>query len=239
MKKKAKEYRAPIIAGIAAVIFALILFLVVIPLYRNAEEIGRSAGQTAGNAAGKAIGSFEGITTEIPKGLKDGEAEGLSAKDITAEITNQIQEIGKLQVLKAGISMDDEQKVGSEFEAVYLYLAEAVFSVDLTEAAIDRTEDMITITLPPPVVELYIDDQKTEEIVLWQKNRFSGSTEKGLKAYVNSRGQIDKEAAEKINNYEMLRDMAEQSAKTQLGILVGAICGEEVTLNIQFEGEEG
>lgn len=226
--------------GIAAVL-ALLVFVIIAawPFYKKAENIGKAVGETSGKAAGKAVGSVEGITERIPQGLGDGKEQGLSAEDIEIDIPEKIQAIGVLEILAASVRLDDYLKIADDYSAIYVYKADAIFSVDLQNAVIEKSGGKVTVALKEPQVSFYINEEATEKVAEWQKRFYSGRTEDGYRAYINSRAEIEKRAPEEIRNYAALMELAEDSARRQLTILVESICGEAEEVEIVFtkEGE--
>lgn len=218
-------------------IVSLILFIVVVPFYCNAREYGRRFGEATENIVGKAVGSYKGITEKIPEGREAGKKEGLSAKDINVEVV-QIQSIGKLEVLEAKVALEDKLTIGDDYLGLFVYHGTAVFAVDLQEAKITDYDDKVEIDLALPEVDLNIDDSETEKIDEWQKHFYSGSADKGYQAEMNSRKIIENASKDKIINYNDIMEQAKDSAKKQVGYLVGAICGETKSVSVSFMQEE-
>lgn len=121
--------------------------------------------------------------------------------------------------MEAKVRLDDSHKIGEKYSAIYIYKADAVFAVDLQEAEIVEEGAQITIRVKKPDLTFYIDEAETEKLAEWQKNFFSGSTEDGYKAYMNSRIEMEKKSAEEIANYDTLMDMAQESAKSRSSFL--------------------
>lgn len=233
-----KRHRAAIFLVVIGVLAVCISLMFVIPFYIQAAEIGRKVGEDGGKIAGVAVGSFQGITKEIPEGWEDGKQQGLSAEDTEVDVIERIEEIGRLEVLAASVRLDDYLKIADDYSAIYVYKADAIFSVDLKNAEIHREGDNVMIVLGNPAVDFYINEEDTEKIAEWQRRFYSGKTADGYTAYINSRAEIEKKAPEEIKNYDTLMDLAKDSAKNQLGILVRSVCGEGFAVEILFkEGE--
>lgn len=230
-----KRYFIPLtIFGLLLAIFVFFVW----PVYQKAAEIGKMVGETGGRAAGIAVGSFQGITEGIPKGWEDGKEQGLSAKDTEVDVIEKIEEIGMLEVMVASVRLDDTLKIADDYSAVYVYKADAVFSVNLKDAGIQKESGKIIITLEKPSVEFYINETATEKVAEWQRHFYSGKTEDGYVAYINSRAEIERKAPEEIRNYDTLINLANDSAKMQLNILVKTVCGEDTVIEILFAGEK-
>lgn len=211
--------------GIAVAILLVFIF-VALPIYRNAEQIGEEAGKLSGQAVGTAVGSFKGVTEKYPKGLEDGKAEGLSAKDTKVELKNSLAEMSNLEVMVASVKLDNYHEVGDKYAALYLMKADAVFTVDFANAKVDMGSDNQTlyITLKEPEVTVYIDEEATEKALSWQKHFFSGNAEDGFDAYINSMANVETKAKSSILSDESLMQSARNSAETQITQLAGGIC---------------
>lgn len=223
-------FAAVLLFGIAAFFF---------PAYRNAREIGGGAGTLAGSAAGMAVGSYRGITEGIPGGLADGKRKGLSAEDTRVDVAGEMGEIGKLEVLVASVRLDDYHEIADDYKALYVYKADAVFTVDLKKAKIREEGGRLVILLEEPALTLTYNEDATEKIAEWQKHFYSGKTKDGYEAYLNSRREIAGKAPEEISNYEMLMELARESARKQVGILASAVHSGNAEVEVLFSGEEG
>lgn len=182
-------------------------------VYANASEIGENLGSAAGKAAGAAIGSFQGITKGNAAGLQDGKAEGLSAKDTTIDITD-IMEMGKLEVLVATTTIENLNKMGNDYAALYLLRGDVVFTVDLQQASFDTETD--TLSIPQPMPTCYFDPVEIQKIAEYQKTVFSGSTEDGFTEYLNSLKQLEISFTDSIENYDNLLASAQTAAIHQV-----------------------
>lgn len=226
IKRLVKRYKAVIILGALAV-GIIILFVWSISVYSNAKEAGSRAGEALGSAAGRAVGSFQGITEKIPEGMAAGKEEGLSAKDTEVNIRTEIERMGSLEVLKAGVKLESYLDIADDYRAVFVYKAEATFSVNLRDAEIVGDEPgKVTISLAKPSVEVHIDDTETDKIAEWQRHFYSGSTEDAYRAYIDARAQVENKAPEEITHYDTLMEMARDSAKKQVSLLAEAVCGD-------------
>lgn len=233
-----KKYKAHVCLGSLAIVIALVLVIQIVPIYLNAQKIGNEAGEALGSVVGCAVGSFRGITEGIPTGLEEGKVEGLSAKDTEVGIGTRIKGIGELEVLKAGVRLDNYFQIANDYKALYVYKADAIFTVDLAGAEIvmDEQDNKIKISLDVPAVSFYINDTETSKITEWQRRFYSGKTEDGYQAYINSRAEIENKASEEIANYDTLMELAKDSAKKQIEILAGAAGDKEVVIIFTDEG---
>ena len=221
---------------IILIICLLIIFLGVvfvgIPLYKKAVLIGEEAGAAVGNAVGTAIGSYEGITQDFPDGFNAGKEEGLSAKDTQVDMQNALTEVNRLEVLVTSFKVNNYHQFSDRYAALYLMKAEAVFTVDLSEAVVTSSDDGMTIFiyLPVPDVTVYIDESKTEKAWDEQRKWFDGNAEDGFDAYINSLDQIEEKAQESIASDDNMMNCAIESAKRQVAQIASNTCvnGENV-----------
>lgn len=204
----------------------------------EAKSIGQSMGQTAGSSVGKMMGSLEAFT-DHREAYAEGKAEGLSAKDTTAAMGNQVRELQKLEVLVAGVKLKDEHSVGDQdYAALYLLKGDAVFTVDFSKADIQQEGDTLSITLPEPEMELIVDQEKLEKVEEYQDFFWSGSAEDGYDAYLASMKNVVEKAEEKLGNYDILMASAKESAERQVRQLIQAVSVSEVNVEIVFGNAE-
>ena len=206
-------------------------------LYRS-EDIGSSVGSGAGKAAGLAVGSYRGVTDGLERGASAGKDAGLSAEDTTVEIARTVREIGNLEVLVANVEIPDYHEVGKKYAALYLFRGSAVFSVNLNDASISKSDDgEVIILLPKPTAVVNINDSETELLAEYQRKFFNGNADDGFQAYLNTLKMIDSISLEKVSNYEMLMKMAESSAKKQVEMLSRSVCANCRQITILFREE--
>ena len=206
--------------------------------YYQSGEIGAGIGSGAGNAAGMAVGSYKGITEGIAGGLEEGKKAGLLSDDMTMEITQTVRETGNLEVLVANVEIPDYHEVGKKYAALYLFRGSAVFSVDLRQASISRSaEGEVIILLPSPAAVVNINDSETELLAEYQRKFFNGSADDGFQAYLNSLKLIDSIAPEKVSNYDVLMEMAKNSARKQVEMLASGVCVNCSRITVLFRGE--
>lgn len=192
-------------------------------------------GSSLGNAAGAAKGYAEYIEKK-DEWEKEGRGKGLSGEDTETAIKGRMTSVGKLDVLVAGISLNNFHSVGDDYTALYIMEANAVFYVDLSKMTVDSTADnsKIYITVPKPEVEVYYDESETKKLAEWQKRSYSGVADDGFAAYINSMNRIDLETSEKLNEDADLMEKAKASAEKQIKLLVSSICGADKSVSIVF-----
>ncbi len=212
------------------------LAVIAIAIFFLSTKISNTIGTQTGTIVGTAIGSFKGITEGLAAGAEAGTAEGLSATDITIDVEPEITQVGNLEVLVAGVTITDTLSIGAAYEKLYALQADAVFSVDLTQAKASYSIDGdIYINIPEPEVELYLNLNTTEKLAEVSNFSFSVDAQDGMTAYLNSMANIQSTAAESIDNYDSLMSEARSAAITQVQQLANAICGSQKTVYIQFQ----
>ena len=237
MKIRLMKSMVPMLAVGIAVVAILVLLFLFKPLYDNAQETGKIVGTTVGEFVGNAVGSYQGYTQDYGEGRKEGKKQGLSAEDTeVTDISGIIHGTGDLQVLVAGVALDNFHEVGKKYAALYSLRGEAVFTVDLEQATID--EDQTTVMIPLPKVQFNIDETKVEKIAELQSTFFNGSTEDGYAEYMNSVNQIKVKTEEHIANYDELQKQAQEAAIEQVGMLVKNMTGKNVNILFQRGDEE-
>ena len=233
-KKKFTLKRIGLFILIAAALIVAYIFLVR-PLVKNSKAIGEKIGEESGKLTGMAIGSYKGITEGLDQGYDAGKEEGLSAEDTMAKMAETIENMGRLEVLVAGVRLQNCHSIGDDYAALYILKGDAVFTVDLTEAVISYSADGadLVILLPQPEMELYIDDSQTELLAEYQKTPFSGKAEDGFTAYLNSMSQTVEEIKDTMVDYENLLAQARDSAVTQVSMLAEA-AGSGRKISVEF-----
>ena len=222
--EKSEIFKGLFIIGIVA----FCIFSVV--MYFKAPAIGEEVGSFSGTAVGTAVGSFTGVVEKFPEGWNKGKEEGLSAVDTVTEIENSFNEIAKLEVLVSSFKLNDYHKLENKYAALYLFKADAVFTIDLSKTYINANEDgSVYIRLPQPEVTVYIDNRSAEKIVEYQRKFFNGNAEDGFDAYINSMSNLEVSAQNSIKDDENLMRTARNSAEKQI---------KQLAENIFVNGEE-
>ncbi|MBQ0041873.1 MAG: DUF4230 domain-containing protein [Lachnospiraceae bacterium] len=223
---------------ITVIVIVVIVFAIVLFLRNSAISAGADIGKGLGTTVATAVGSFEGML-EIPQAVLDGKKEGLSAKDTSIELANNIKSVGNLIVLNANVKIKDLERIGDQYAALYLLKGNVVFSVNLSKVEVTYSDDGIEVILPPfnpkEDVRLYVDATETEKIAEYQKYFFSGSTEDGFDAFINSFANVIDEAEKRIENYDSLVQIAREEAVKQVTALVDAMHVETMDTRIVFE----
>ena len=213
---------------------AAVLFSFAFPIISNI------VGRNAGNTVGAAIGSFQAVTVDMPEAYNQGKEDGLSAADTRTEMQGRLQEVGKLDVLAANAQITDVNKVGDKYSALYQMGADVVFSVDLSKASVYAGDDnKLEIRLPKPQAQINIDSTRTKLVAYRQRGLFNGTTEDGLKEYLNSIQQLQENAEQTLDNYEWLQNRAAEIAEEQVRMLAGFVVEKGSSIEIRFEEKAG
>lgn len=185
--------------------------------------------------AGTVSGVLDSVS-DLPAAYSNGKNEGLSAEDTEAYLSNEFQSTGKLEVLVAGIKITNLHEYADKYKGLYMSKGYAVFTIDLSLANIKVNSNEINITLNAPTVECYIDEMSTKKIAEWQQHAWTGTTQDGYVAYLNS-WNVSKEVLEKsIEGYSSLVENSKQAGINQITQLIKAACGSKKTINIKYSG---
>jgi len=219
------------------VIFLLLATFLGGYLHHRVEKIGASVGEMNGKLVGVAIGSAKGVTIGMQEGKKAGVDAGLSAEDTVTEIKESMEALGRLEVLVAGVSLTNINKIGDTYKGLYIINGDAVFSVNMAETEIRFRENRkeVDVIIPEPELELFLDQNSTEKLAETQKFSWTVSAKDGLEAYLNSMTQIVENAKDTIANYDSLFSEAKESATTQVEQLITIICADDCVVHVQFK----
>jgi len=217
-----------------------LLLLVGVFLYAriNAGSFGAGVGSAAGTVTGLAVGSFKGVTEGLSEGAAAGKEEGLSAQDTTTQMSEQIESMGRLEVLVAGVQLTNLHNVGDYYKALYLAQGNAVFTVDLASCQLSFNESTgeVFIWLPALELDLYLDETQTEKLAETQGFSWTSKAKEGIVGYLNSMDQVTSKAEECISGYETLVQTAEEAAISQVSSLARSVLvGSYKTVHVQFQ----
>lgn len=244
-----------LIALIAVIVFCIISVRSAFTTHKNlvesrevlskAEEVGTEQGKTAGIGAAQKEAAEERKAIEKAakdegesKGKEEGKADGLSAKETEIWMNGQLKlkETGKLDVLVAGVELGNFHGYGDKYAALDLMKADAVFSVDLGQAEITKSDNgTISIILLEPEVEVSIDHSQTERIAEWQQHKYIGSAKDGQEAYLNSVKEIVASAPDDLKKNAEMMNSARLAAQEQVLYLAKSIYGADVAISIGFK----
>lgn len=223
-------------------LFLLVAALLVVTvfagyLHHKSKDIGNAVGQVNGKIVGTAIGSAKGVTIGVEEGKKAGESAGLDAEDTVVDIKGSMESLGKLEVLVAGVSLKNINKIGDTYTGLYIINGDAVFSVDLEQAEISFSQDGtdVYITIPEPDLELYLDQNSTQKLAESQNFSWTVTAKDGLINYLNTMTQTVEKVKETMVNYDSLFADAKEAAKKQVKQLASTICGDNYIVHVQFK----
>ena len=230
-----KKVKLLIISFLAAVIFGIVTLCIIKHIHdKSAEDAAVHA-----NAAGKVIGSYDGITKGLADGAKAGKEDGLSAKDTEAVIFESLKETGRLEVLKASVSISNFHEIGSDYAKLQVFYADVIFTADLEKAVIEDDGEKIRIILPAVECSIAENEEKTETLAEYQRYSFSGSAEDGYTAAHNTRKELFEKGTEAIENYSALKQAAENSALKNVRLLAESVNASDKEVEVVFEkGDE-
>ena len=239
--RRNKTVLIPVVLLAILVIELVFFFTSVLPSRKTAEAAGQLVGASSGSIAGTAVGSVEGVTTGLAEGYAEGKEEGLSAKDTIVEIANTIEsnvnELGRLEVLVANVDLTNYHEVGSKYGALYLMRGSAVFTVDLSEAAVTYNESLVSIVLPQPTAEIKFDPTEIERLSEWQRIFFNGSDSEGFQSQLNSYTAPKNISETEVANYATLREFAAESARKQVEEIANAVCGKTISVTVSTKSD--
>lgn len=228
--------KMPFTIGLIIILAAVLVVMVgfIVPAYNNTDLLGKNTG----NIAGKAVGSYEGITKGYKEGLEAGKEAGLSAEDTTAEIVNEFSSLGsgKLQVLSVNTRLGNFHTISDDYAALYVTRCKATYSVDLSTTQIQQDGEKLIIIFPEPTVEI-TNESDPEKIFEAQKFFFSGSSEDGAKALVNSMNEVRSVSENELANSEDLKNQAIDSARKQIEDIARAATMNKLTPIVKCETE--
>lgn len=186
---------------------------------------GCQSGITAGSNAGRFEGSFTGVTQKLQEGLELGREEALKPENtvVSLDISTIIQETGKLEVLSAGVKLTDMNEFGREYKDLTVVKGDIVFTVDLSQCEVTQNDKSTLIVLPEPVADVYIDYKTTQVLDVIQKYPWSGNSADAATAFMNSIKATKEEMCKKVSNYDMLLNMARDSAEETVAKLASGV----------------
>ena len=230
-----------VIKIIMKIISAPLCIFAVIVLCKSGS-MGEKISKTFGETVGVFTGSFDGVTKGLSEGEEAGRAEGISAKDTKASIKDKMDEVGKLEVLTAGVGIKNAHKYGEKYASMYLMKGNIIFSVDLTKADFieELSNNKLLIRLPNPEVDLTLNEEETAKLAERQNKVFDGDAEDGYDAYLNTLKKTQSELESVIGNYDQLVEQAKNSAQTQIRFIAeqASLSEREIIFEFKEEGED-
>ena len=154
---------------------------------------------------------------------------------VTVTVEETFKNVGKLEVLTAEVKTYYEHEKGN-YAALYILNGDGVFTVDLSKAQFEIDENIVNIKLPRPALDIRFKDLP-KKIAEYEGFDFLVSSDDAYKGYTAAQTELIKNIKDKMVNYHMLLESAENSAKKSMKLLVQSIKGNDVEITIDFTGE--
>ena len=200
----------------------------------------RKKGEELGKKVGTAVGSYQGFTSDYKSAQEKAEAEEKQKKleENNIKYAQRMRQTEKLDVLMVTFNVVDEQEVGKEYSAVLFAKAHAIFSVDMGKADVSMSEDnVLTITLPQPQVEVYIDENSITKESEMNRLFFDGNAEDGFDAYLDSMVKMEENSKTKAYSNQKFWDEARDSAEQQVRRLANGVSVNAKSVQIIWKEE--
>lgn len=231
----------------AAIILSIIIIALWITLdYSNnfrahALENGSAAGENIGRLVGKVSGSYSGML-QWRECYQDGRRAAENAEDTVVRFTNEMKNVGNLEVLCASGTYTDMVQITNggrtDYAALLSQKYNAIFTVDLINSQCINMEDGLHIILEQPVVEFIPvgEPKKMSEFVRALNN---GSAKKGYEDANAALYKMADEATKELQGNESLMQSARISAEDQIKQLCNAVSLEDKNIFVEFKGGMG
>ena len=180
------------------------------------------------------------VVSCIVLGRKVGDAK--SSAVVTADITS-VKEIGELEVMTASVQVNRQILISSnnnvEYSSLYNVPGTAVYTVDLSKLEIDIVDTAdggrkVLVGIPALEVSLMVHEDELEKIAEYQKGRFTGSAKEGYEKYLAVTKESVAAVEKEIADSEGLRSRAEDSARTQIDMLIRSLSLENCETVLYF-----
>lgn len=238
-----------VISLLIFIIVTVPFVLLIVPNFFTAKSSGCAIGSKIGNTVGSAIGSFEGVTSGVAEGTEDGEQDGQSAKDTKIDYVTSISKIGRLEVLTADLKAENIHTYGDDskekvpidlckYAVIRVYEGTGIFSVDLNQAEISRSNNTVTVNIPSIDVRINVDNTKTRVLTEWKSSFFKGEAEAGFDAEGNTEKVLKEKLHDKLAETPSLKDQAKKAAENQVTLLVKAMSEDDVEVKINIVEDE-
>lgn len=229
---------AAIIIALAAVGLSVLLLATSSSCLSKANEDGKTLGADTGLLVGAAVGSFDGFTGGWSEGAEAGKEAGISAADTTAELGSDMRMIGKLKILEMDVTLTDEFSK-NEYAALIVWQGTASYTVDLEQCAVTAEGDRVKISVPRPVLSVYIDTETPKKVAEWSSiGPQNGSLVDGYKGYVNSLKMTEEKVRGSLIGYDSLRQLANDTARETVERLAGSVMLNGKTVSVELVGDE-
>lgn len=218
--------------NVLTVIVAL-LFVALVAIYFITQRVGSRVGM----AAGTGTGVISAVTEDIPQGVNDGTEAGLSAEDTVVEVLGILRKSNELEVLSASLQITDTQSISNSYQVIYKGDAYLSCSIDMSKVQVNYNPETgsIDILLPEINNDLSIDLNSIDKLAERKEFSFKVKANDGAKAFQNSYKAISEKTFEELDNYEWLKQEAEDAAKKQVRNLVSNLGVLKKNVNVYFQ----
>ena len=219
-------------SGFLGVILAVTVFIFSTSawLYNSIPKTATSIGDAFGKLTGLAAGSFQaGLDVPDSQSIF---AEGKSEEEIKTAIDSFAKECGKLEVMRSLIPFAELENSDDTYYSLSGYTAEAVFSVDLSEAEFEGN----TLTVPAIDIDLSMNEESETfaEYTADESENTSASFTASRTSDITSQEEALQALKEDSGFMDSLRLHTEEKIKT----LLKAMLGEETDISISWKEEE-
>ncbi len=180
------------------------------------------------------------VVSSVVLGRKAGDAK--SSAVVTADITS-VKEIGELEVMTASVQVNRQILISNnnkvEYSSLYNVPGTAVYTVNLSKLEIDIVDTAdgirkVLVGIPALDVSLMVHEDELEKIAEYQKGKFTGSAKEGYEKYLSVTKESVAAVEKEIADSEGLRSRAEDSARTQIDMLIRSLSLENCETVLYF-----
>ncbi len=180
------------------------------------------------------------VVFSVVLGRKAGDAK--SSAVVTADITS-VKEIGELEVMTASVQVNRQILISNnnkvEYSSLYNVPGTAVYTVNLSKLEIDIVDTAdgirkVLVGIPALDVSLMVHEDELEKIAEYQKGKFTGSAKEGYEKYLSVTKESVAAVEKEIADSEGLRSRAEDSARTQIDMLIRSLSLENCETVLYF-----
>ena len=228
-----KRISVTAVLTVAISILTVFVLLVEMPMLFSTNSLAQNVGANLGKMVGLAIGSADAMH-DLEDVINDAENKANTPK-VTVTVEETFKNVGKLEVLTAEVKTYYKHEKGN-YAALYILNGDGVFTVDLSKAQFEIDENIVNIKLPRPALDIRFKDLP-KKIAEYEGFDFLVSSDDAYKGYTAAQTELIKNIKDKMVNYHMLLESAENSAKKSMKLLVQSIKGNDVEITIDFTGE--
>lgn len=176
---------------------------------------------------------------DFAKTIKDGKEDGLNDQGTESEIINQIFPTDEIEVLSTKVTIVNDEAIGEKQVGIWRVDAKATFVVNLENAVTTVKNNKLTVRVKAPKISeggLALEQGATI-LSEFQFSKIGVSSADVFKASTNSINEVLEDASKRIDNYDYLVKMAEQSAEISIKRLAYASNSNYKDVKVIFESE--